>query len=355
MIITSSCGQRRDIILFIHRQLIPKEFSLTNRIPQSSGNKLLLHHHLHRLPFSTKQMNRCLVPPFFQTTTARHIIQQQSKCRHFASLASMLPPPSTYNMTSHRLSSSLSKSLGSNPVFSLVSIALERNNGMKWCKQNSSILTIPPIIPSIVTTGTLTYSPYRYFSAVSVGKIDTSNEYRKEKGQQLYANGSASSNNDNNNSNKNDEAEKKMQKESKLKVLVKQYGSLVWKTYWGIYFGTLGTFFVGIQSGVLAGLVVKATTSSFSAAASATASASSGSATTIPQIAYNFMISHSWLMPYAHYVQESPTIANFCVSFVMAEASEPIRILATCAVVPLLANHISTSRSSSRRNEELTH
>ena len=341
MIITSSCGQRRDIIVFIHRHLILNEFSLMNRIPQSSC------YHYHHVPFSAEEMNRCLVPPFLQTAP-RPVVGQQNK-RFFstslASMATLMSHPSTNNMPSHRLYSSSSSSLGSTPVFSLVSTSLDRNNkGMKWCNQNSNLTSLPPIVPSMVTTGTLNYSPYRYFSTVSYDKIDTSNEYSKDDGRQVYANDSA---NGNIKSNKNDEAENK-KKESKLKVLVKQYGSLVWKTYWGIYFGTLGTFFVGIQSGVLAGLVVKATTST-----SAAASAGASTTTSIPQIAYNFMISHAWLMPYAHYVQESPTIANFCVSFVMAEASEPIRILATCALVPLVANHIKTSSESSTTKKEL--
>jgi hypothetical protein len=106
-----------------------------------------------------------------------------------------------------------------------------------------------------------------------------------------------------------------------LTGLCKEYGPLVWKTYWGVYFGTLGGLFVGVQSGVLNPLRVLSGTNT----------------QTVSEYAAGFLQRHARVARYAPFVQSHPMAANFLVAFAIAEASEPIRIAATAILVPSIA------------------
>jgi Protein of unknown function (DUF1279) len=116
-----------------------------------------------------------------------------------------------------------------------------------------------------------------------------------------------------------------------LTGLCKEYGPLVWNTYWGVYFGTLGGLFVGVQSGVLNPLRLLNTTST--------------NTQTVSEYAGSFLQRHARVARYAPFVQRHPMAANFLVAWLIAEALEPIRIATTGVLVPSIAR---------RRNHEKT-
>jgi hypothetical protein len=130
---------------------------------------------------------------------------------------------------------------------------------------------------------------------------------------------------------KNGQGKKVNQDPSKnIKLLVKQYGSLVWKTYWGVYFGALAGIFSGIQLGIMDPMVLMG----------------KGAGQSTAEFAAAFMEARSWLAPYAHWVKNSPFFANFVLAWLMDEASEPLRIATTCALVPALARRTKYQKRS---------
>ena len=108
---------------------------------------------------------------------------------------------------------------------------------------------------------------------------------------------------------------------SKTKKLIQKHGPLVWKTYWGVYFGTLGATFVGIQSGVFDPVRILWNNKSSS-----------------KQLLSNFLQSHRRLSPYQSWIQSTPWLTNFVVAWLVAEALEPVRIAATSILVPILSS-----------------
>ncbi|CAB9510050.1 expressed unknown protein [Seminavis robusta] len=121
------------------------------------------------------------------------------------------------------------------------------------------------------------------------------------------------------------EKSKTMQSTWSLAELGKQYGSLVWNTYWGIYFGALGGLFAGVQTGVLNPLKL----------------VGGNNHQTVSEYAVAFLKRHVRVSRYAPYVQSHPAAANFLISFLIAEASEPLRIGATVIAVPVIARQRS--------------
>jgi len=111
---------------------------------------------------------------------------------------------------------------------------------------------------------------------------------------------------------------------SPMKDLIRQHGPLVWKTYWGVYFGTLGAVFLGTQSGLLDPVRFLHRKEA-------------SSAISTMNLVTNFFQSHTWLSPYSAWIQSSPWLANFIVAWLVAEACEPLRIGITSVLVPILS------------------
>jgi hypothetical protein len=65
---------------------------------------------------------------------------------------------------------------------------------------------------------------------------------------------------------------------------VKDYdGTLVWRTYWGVYVGTLGGLFLGIQSGMVNPFVILGS------------AAGGGQSSSVASMAAAFLLRHAWL------------------------------------------------------------
>jgi Protein of unknown function (DUF1279) len=114
------------------------------------------------------------------------------------------------------------------------------------------------------------------------------------------------------------------------------YGPLVWKTYWGVYFGTLGGLFIGVQSGVLNPLRVLSSTNS--------------NTQTVSEYAAGFLQRHARVARYAPFVQNHPMVANFLVAFLIAEAFEPIRIATTAVLVPSIARRRNNESAAEQKS-----
>ncbi|KAG7368091.1 DUF1279 domain containing protein [Nitzschia inconspicua] len=120
--------------------------------------------------------------------------------------------------------------------------------------------------------------------------------------------------------------------ESKIKRLIRENGPFVWKTYWGVYFGTLGATFLGIQCGIadparfLQKMGVKSTS----------------------DMLHIFFESHVRWSSFGGWIQSSPWMANLAVAWLVAEACEPVRIAATTILVPILLSRKEKERDSSR-------
>jgi hypothetical protein len=85
-------------------------------------------------------------------------------------------------------------------------------------------------------------------------------------------------------------------------TLARQYGPLVWSTYWELYFRVLGTAFLGIQMNVLKPLRLLGR---------------NGGGTTMESVsayAANFMRKHARLAPYASRLERNPDVANLMVA-----------------------------------------
>jgi hypothetical protein len=114
--------------------------------------------------------------------------------------------------------------------------------------------------------------------------------------------------------------------------MVEKYGPFVWKTYCGLYFGTLGGAFLGVQWGVLGvqwGVM--------NPLLQWVAGKSGRPFSTPVEFAVNFLHSHRRLARYAVRVQSNPWAANLVLAFLITEATEPLRIACTGALVPILA------------------
>jgi hypothetical protein len=73
-----------------------------------------------------------------------------------------------------------------------------------------------------------------------------------------------------------------------------------------------------------------------------------GGGTTMESVsayAANFMRKHARLAPYASRLERNPDVANLMVAWLIAEASEPLRIAATGALVTLIARQRGQAKS----------
>lgn len=121
--------------------------------------------------------------------------------------------------------------------------------------------------------------------------------------------------------------------------LCKEYGPLVWNTYWGVYFGTFGSLALSVQSGILNPLRLVGGTSH----------------QTVSDCAVGFLQKHAKLSRYAPYVQRHPAAANYLVAWLITEALEPVRIVATGVLVPVIAKRKSSKQSGGASDRQNTH
>lgn len=110
--------------------------------------------------------------------------------------------------------------------------------------------------------------------------------------------------------------------------MVRTYGPVFIGTYVSLYLVTLSSLYMGVASGVLDPVRLFATMGI------------GGDATTAVDLVYQFMASHQFSQPYAHYVQDYPPLANFGVAWITAKFTEPVRIPLAIGMTPRVARYI---------------
>jgi hypothetical protein len=110
--------------------------------------------------------------------------------------------------------------------------------------------------------------------------------------------------------------------------MIKRYGPVFIGTYLGIYVTTLGTLYIGVESGVLDPAYIM----------SWVAEDGETSKSTVHIVA-EFMEHYSWTKGYAPLVINNPGFANLGVAWIATKFTEPLRLGATALVVPRIARY----------------
>ena len=108
--------------------------------------------------------------------------------------------------------------------------------------------------------------------------------------------------------------------------MVQQYGPVFIGTYFSVYFTTLGSLFLGVESGVLDPAYIMSLVAEEGETTKSTVS-----------IVSEFLEHYSWTAPYASKVQENPQMANLAVAWIATKFTEPLRLAFTGAITPRLA------------------
>lgn len=111
--------------------------------------------------------------------------------------------------------------------------------------------------------------------------------------------------------------------------MIKLYGPVFLGTYFSVYFATLGTLFVGVESGVLDPV------SLFSMIGGSAAE----SKNTVDFVV-DFMQHHTLTEPYAHFFEKNPQFANLAVAWITVKFTEPVRLAVSAAITPKIARKL---------------
>lgn len=151
----------------------------------------------------------------------------------------------------------------------------------------------------------------------------------------------------------------------KAKILFKKYGAVFVGTYFGVYFGTLGTFFVALDFGLLdpdfLSQVFKVsrnmacetadiigptgTGASMNEAANAYAEEVMAEAAeeiskekrSLVDIISGYLYSWEWTQKYVEKLGENPHLTNLAVAWFMVKFTEPVRLAAAVLLTPKVA------------------
>lgn len=117
--------------------------------------------------------------------------------------------------------------------------------------------------------------------------------------------------------------------------MIKQYGPVFIGTYMGVYLTTLGSFYLGVQSGVLDPIVLfqQLKITEVEAASSV-------------QLVVSFMEQHDITKPYAHIVEQNPYMANFAIAWIAVKFTEPVRLPVALAITPRVARWLGYSKKA---------
>lgn len=110
--------------------------------------------------------------------------------------------------------------------------------------------------------------------------------------------------------------------------MIQRYGPVFIGTYLGIYVTTLGTLYIGVESGVLDPAYIM----------SWVAEEGETSKSTV-QFVTEFLEHYSWTKQYAPMVEKHPGGANLGVAWIATKLTEPLRLGASALVVPRIARY----------------
>ena len=127
--------------------------------------------------------------------------------------------------------------------------------------------------------------------------------------------------------------------------MMKTYGPVFIGTYLSVYAMTLGSLYVGVESGVLDPVTILGyITGNHEEARS--------SAEVVAEMLEHYTITE----PFAEMVREKPPVANFAIAWVTTKFTEPMRLGLTAVVVPRVARHFGVGPKANipPKNEEAT-
>jgi hypothetical protein len=148
----------------------------------------------------------------------------------------------------------------------------------------------------------------------------------------------------------------------KARILFKKYGGVFVGTYLGVYFGTLGAFFVTLDSGLLdpeffssifrvsKDMAVETADvigpTGTGASMNEAADAFSDEVTTeiaedrrtLVDIVSGYLLSWEWTSKYAEKLSENPHLANLAVAWFAVKFTEPVRLAVAILMTPKVAN-----------------
>lgn len=110
--------------------------------------------------------------------------------------------------------------------------------------------------------------------------------------------------------------------------MVKRYGPVFIGTYLSIYVTTLGTLYIGVESGVLDPAYIMSWISEDGETSKSTV-----------DIVAEFLEQYSWTKEYAPLVEKHPGFANLGVAWIATKFTEPLRLGATALVIPRIARY----------------
>jgi hypothetical protein len=108
--------------------------------------------------------------------------------------------------------------------------------------------------------------------------------------------------------------------------MIQKYGPVFIGTYLTVYVSTLGSLYIGVESGVLDPAYLM----------SWVAEDEETTKSTVHLVA-EFMEHYSWTKQYAPLVEQHPGFANLGVAWIATKFTEPLRLGATALIVPRLA------------------
>ena len=147
----------------------------------------------------------------------------------------------------------------------------------------------------------------------------------------------------------------------RARLLTKKYGKVFVGTYFGVYFGTLATFFVTLDSGLLDPDVLSqlfkvskdmacetadiigptGTGASMNEAADAYRDEMnteiSEDKRTLVDIITGYLLSWEWTSKYAEKLSENPHLTNLAVAWFAVKFTEPVRLAASVLLTPRVA------------------
>ena len=119
-----------------------------------------------------------------------------------------------------------------------------------------------------------------------------------------------------------------------VRDMIQKYGFTFLGTYFGLYFGTLGALFAGIDSGLLDPATVMDSVSWIPGIHIGVGDGDGEGAKTTVDIIVELMQKYDFTRQYADDVANNPHTANLGIAWIATKFTEPIRLGASLAVVP---------------------
>jgi Protein of unknown function (DUF1279). len=129
-----------------------------------------------------------------------------------------------------------------------------------------------------------------------------------------------------------------------LRGLIQKYGWTFVGTYLGVYFVTLGTLFISVDSGLIDPVTITSIEWPWHHPSGGLEDATGGDATNTTssdqkdfdsavEFVASYMKKFPWTAPYSDFVLRNPHLANFGIAWVATKFTEPIRLPVSIAIV----------------------